>query len=104
MVMDKVKLIFRVVSGEASDEEKFILNNWIEYSDENREEYINIKLLLENRAEEEDSDIEFPERLAKMMERTSHQSIQSVLNKGVRYLIISSVAIFLFSLMYRAIL
>jgi ferric-dicitrate binding protein FerR (iron transport regulator) len=46
--MDRVALIYRFLSGEASQSEKQELDEWIAKSEANREEFEDIKLLWEN--------------------------------------------------------
>ena len=45
--MDRASLIYKVLSGEASGEEKHELDEWIARSERNREEFDDIKLLWE---------------------------------------------------------
>lgn len=46
--MDRVPLIYKVLSGEANHHEKTELNDWIAQDKGNKEEYEDIKLLWEN--------------------------------------------------------
>lgn len=46
--MDRVALIYKVLSGEASLDEKQELDEWVAKSEANREEFEDIKLLWEN--------------------------------------------------------
>ncbi|MFZ5972830.1 MAG: DUF4974 domain-containing protein [Bacteroidota bacterium] len=46
--MDRVSLIYRVLSGEASPDEKKELDEWVTKSEANQEEFEDIKLLWEN--------------------------------------------------------
>jgi len=100
--MDGVKLIFRVLSGDASDEEKVQLDNWISQSDGNKEEYLYVKLLWENRPVEDESNVEFPERLSGIARKDSMPHYLTVAVKAIKYLVVLAILLFLLSLIYRA--
>ncbi|HEY9044492.1 MAG TPA: hypothetical protein VIN08_01290 [Ohtaekwangia sp.] len=100
--MDSVRLIYRVLSGDASDEEKAQLDNWIRQSDENGEEYLNIKLLLENRSVEDDSNVGFTEGLSGIKRKAAKRKYHAVVVMAIKYLVIFAVLFFLLSLIYRA--
>jgi len=100
-IMDRVSLIFKVLSGDASDEEKAQLDNWIRQSDENKEEYLNVKLLLENRPAEDDSNVELPEGLL-MGRKAADRKFETVVVRAIKYLVILAILVFLLSLIYRS--
>lgn len=56
--MDRISLIYKVLSGEASGEEKRELKEWIARSEANREEFDDIKLLWESSSTPADTDQE----------------------------------------------
>src|SRR5258706_6205175 len=64
--MDKSVIIFKVLSGHASELEKNELNIWITQSDANREEFNNLKLLWESSGEAERKDDHFYDGLYKI--------------------------------------
>lgn len=54
--MDRVSLIYKVLSGEASLDEKKELDEWVTKSEANQEEFEDIKLLWENSPSPSDTD------------------------------------------------
>ncbi len=71
--MDRVSLIYKVLSGEASLDEKQELDEWVTKSEANQEEFEDIKLLWENSPLP--SDIEQDETgFEKIRQRIQHRS------------------------------
>ena len=64
--MDKSVMIFKVLSGQASELEKEDLDRWITQSDANREEFDDLKLLWESSREEQRKDNHFYDSLYKI--------------------------------------
>jgi ferric-dicitrate binding protein FerR (iron transport regulator) len=64
--MDKSVMIFKVLSGQASELEKKELDIWITQSDANREEFNDLKLLWESSGGEQGKDDHFYDSLYKI--------------------------------------
>ncbi|HEY9007448.1 MAG TPA: FecR domain-containing protein [Ohtaekwangia sp.] len=80
--MERIKQVYRVLSGEAQPAEKEDLQQWIDADPLNREEYMNIKLLWENSALHASSSTElrrgFREIKRRIGVRTSRRPIEAL--------------------------
>lgn len=85
--MDKVSLIYKMLSGEASPEEKLMLDHWIKINESNQEEFDNIKLLWENAPDSgqfhEDSRDGMRKIRAKIRVRRTKTSLQKTIGNSL---------------------
>ncbi|MBX2956201.1 MAG: DUF4974 domain-containing protein [Cyclobacteriaceae bacterium] len=100
--MDRVTLMYKVLSGKASPVEKLELNDWIALNPENEEEFKNIKLLWESEQDtgriiEQDTNDNFEQiRLRVKSHQIRIRTIRSILYT----LVVLSLALFAISIMH----
>jgi ferric-dicitrate binding protein FerR (iron transport regulator) len=98
--MDKVSLIYRVLSGEASHEEAAVLDNWIKLSEANKEEFLNIKLLWENTPSDNKNDEESDKGLRKIKAKINSRRTRAFLQAATKIILILGAIIFSMLMIY----
>lgn len=87
--MDKSVMIFKVLSGHASELEKKELDMWITQSDANKEEFNDLKLLWESSREEERKDGHFYDGLYKIQSKIR----QSQRRKRTEFIVLMGIVV-----------
>lgn len=81
-------IIHKVISGKASPEEKKVLDDWVNINESNREEFLDIKLLLENIPDEmegdEDSEMGLRQLKNKITAQRTKESQRRLINLIVK--------------------
>lgn len=95
--MDQTKLIYKVLSGDASQEEKQSLEEWKSLSAENLMEFEDIKLLWDFDADNEEEDLEINKGSIDLMEGIRKWEQR---RRKIKRMIYTSVAVVILVLIY----
>ena len=99
--MDRVSLIYKVLSGEANPSEQRELEDWIAKSEANRQEFEDIKLLWENSAMTGDQPQEDDNGFEKIKQRMHNRLKKKRRLRYALYTIILAIVAVLFVLLLR---
>lgn len=99
--MDRVSLIYKVLSGEANPSEQKELEDWIGKSEANREEFEDIKLLWENSSMTNDQSDDEDSGFEKIKQRMQHRLKVKRRLRYALYTILLAIVAVLFVLLFR---
>ncbi|HRJ29730.1 MAG TPA: DUF4974 domain-containing protein [Cyclobacteriaceae bacterium] len=99
--MDRVSLIYKVLSGEANPSEQRELEDWIAKSEANRQEFEDIKLLWENSAMTGDQPQEDDNGFEKIKQRMHNRLKKKRRLQYALYTILLAIVAVLFALLLR---
>lgn len=99
--MDRVSLIYKVLSGEANPSEQRELEDWIAKSEANREEFEDIKLLWENSSMTNEHPQEDDSGFEKIRQLMQHRLTVKKRFRYALYTVILAIVTVLFVLLFR---